>query len=483
MGLAMFQTFRQQPRPFYLIFMLELWERFGFYTTQGLLTLYFIRACHMSTEQAYYTFGAFSAIVYGLVALGGLIGDKILGTKRTLHLGLLFLSLGYLLLAICDHIYVSLAIIGLGNGLFKANPGNLLSRCYASDDSKLHDAFTWYYMAVNMGALAALLMGPTISAYFGYRYAYLASFIGLCLGIVQYHRQKYVFQHLIHQKDKQPISLTTWLALGLFFNLIILGASHLLTHPEFGKQILLMIIACCMIGYGVLMYREPQRIRRKMIVALILMIEAITFFTLYQQMPTSLTLFAVEHIRPHFLGITIDPQSFRALNAFWIILLSPWVIQLSAFLKHHHHALTTPHKFALGMFFSALSFLILYFTRFTADTHAMVSPFWAVVSYALNSLGELFVSALGIAMITELVPEHIRGFVIGMWFLTSSIAGFTGAFVASLTIVDTSAHAINPMSSLVLYANTFGSIGLVTLGISICLWLSAPFLSRYSHKK
>src|SRR3990167_4682697 len=175
----MLVLFREQPRAFYMIFMLEIWERFGFYTTQGLLTLYFIRGLGMTDVNAYYTFGAFSALLYGMVAVGGFIGDHLFGTKRTLVLGLIVLAMGYLALALLQstHIYSALALIAIGNGLFKANPSNLLSRCYDKNDPRLHGGFTLYYMAINLGAIIALIMGPTLSSHFGYSYAYFAGFI------------------------------------------------------------------------------------------------------------------------------------------------------------------------------------------------------------------------------------------------------------------------------------------------------------------
>ena len=98
--------FREQPDAFRMIFLLELWERFGFYTVQGVLTLYFIRYLGYSDTDSYYTFGAYSALVYGLVVIGGYLGDKVLGTKRTIVLGLITLSAGYFSLAITDKQHV-----------------------------------------------------------------------------------------------------------------------------------------------------------------------------------------------------------------------------------------------------------------------------------------------------------------------------------------------------------------------------------------
>ncbi|WP_428411925.1 oligopeptide:H+ symporter, partial [Legionella sp.] len=166
----MLNLLREQPRAFHMIFLLELWERFGFYTVQGILTLYFIRYLGYSDLDSYYAFGAFSALVYGLIVIGGYLGDSILGIKRTIVLGLVVLSAGYFALAITDkeHVFLALGLVCVGNGLFKANPSNLLAKCYKPHDSRLHGGFTLYYMAINLGSMFALVIGPVIASRYGY---------------------------------------------------------------------------------------------------------------------------------------------------------------------------------------------------------------------------------------------------------------------------------------------------------------------------
>ena len=136
----MMALLRQQPRPFFVIFMLEIWERFGFYTVQGLLVLYFVRSIGFSHQEAYVTFGTFCALIYGMVPLGGYLGDKLLGTKRTIVAGLFVLMTGYALLALQDEhlLYISLAFICVGAALFKSNPSVLLAQCYAKKTNELH---------------------------------------------------------------------------------------------------------------------------------------------------------------------------------------------------------------------------------------------------------------------------------------------------------------------------------------------------------
>ncbi len=119
----------QQPRPFFMIFFVELWERFGYYGVQGILAVFFVKQLGFSQEQAFITFGAFAALVYGLISIGGYVGDHLLGTKRTLVLGAIVLAIGYFMTGMSllkpQLIFIALGTIAVGNGLFKANPASL----------------------------------------------------------------------------------------------------------------------------------------------------------------------------------------------------------------------------------------------------------------------------------------------------------------------------------------------------------------------
>lgn len=474
--------FHEQPRAFGMIFMLEIWERFGFYTVQGILTLYFIRFLGFDDSQAYFTFGAFSALVYGMVAVGGYLGDKILGTKRTIVLGLITLATGYLSLAITDkeHVFLALGLICVGNGLFKANPSNLLAKCYPENDPRLYSAFTLYYMAINLGSTFSLFLGPYLSTRYGYPYAFFVSFIGILLGLSNYMFQRKHIRDIHTPADDNVIRLWLWLAVLFGIVIVTIIASFLLQHVMLARKLVWLITAVVVFIYFMYMRREKKKAVIRMIVALVLMLEAILFFTLYQQMPTSLNLFAVNNVVPILFGISFDPQSLQALNPIWIITMSPVLAMFYNKLHKRGILFPVPYKFAAGMLCCGVSFSLLYFSRFMHDDGGMVSSWWLVASYFFQSTGELMVSALGVAMVAELVPVHITGFVMGMWFLTSSVAGFIGASVASYTALPK--HVSPGLESLVIYTDVFIWIGMIALAIGGLMWFSAAKLSHYIKK-
>jgi POT family proton-dependent oligopeptide transporter len=150
----------KQPKAFYLIFSIELWERFGYYGLQGIMAVYLVKQLGMSEADSITLFSSFSALVYGLVAIGGWLGDKVLGTKRVIMLGLSsWLSATPWWRSGHDAaiVYMGMATIAVGNGLFKANPSSLLSTCYEKDDPRLDGAFTMYYMSINIGSFFSML--------------------------------------------------------------------------------------------------------------------------------------------------------------------------------------------------------------------------------------------------------------------------------------------------------------------------------------
>lgn len=477
----MLALLRQQPRPFFMIFMLEIWERFGFYSVQGILVLYFMRHLGFSNYEAYQIFGAFSALIYSMVPLGGFLGDKVLGTKRTIVLGLLVLAGGYFCLAWANatQMFWALGLICIGNGLFKANPAALLARCYAQSGPVLHTGFTLYYMAINLGAIVALFVGPALSSRFGYSYAYSVSALGILFGLLNYWGQRKNIAHIKTEADQRAISLFCWLFVGLGIGILAAISAYLLQHMYLARALIYISVSLLVVIYLICLVRETSTVRRQMAVVLILMAEAVVFFTLYQQMPTSINLFAVHNVRATFWSMSIDPQSFQVLNPIWIIVMSPVLASFYTYLQRKQFNFPTPYKFALGMTCCGISFCVLFLSRFMHDAAGMISPGWLVLSYWFQSMGELLVSALGMAMVAELVPTRIIGFVMGMWYLTSALAGLTGASVASYTALPKWPEA--SLDSLISYTHVFGIIGLITLAIAIFLWLISPRLTRLMY--
>ena len=155
-----------------------------------IMAVYLVKQLGMSEADSITLFSSFSALVYGLVAIGGWLGDKVLGTKRVIMLGAIVLAIGYGLVAWSGHdaavVYMGMATIAVGNGLFKANPSSLLSTCYSKDDPRLDGAFTMYYMSINIGSFFSMLATPWLAAKFGWSVAFALSFVGMLITVVNF---------------------------------------------------------------------------------------------------------------------------------------------------------------------------------------------------------------------------------------------------------------------------------------------------------
>ena len=470
----------KQPKAFYLIFSIELWERFGFYGLQGIMAVYLVKQLGMSESDSITLFSSFSALVYGLVAIGGWLGDKVLGTKRVIMLGAIVLAIGYALVAWSGHsasiVYMGMATIAVGNGLFKANPSSLLSTCYAKDDPRLDGAFTMYYMSVNIGSFFSMLATPWLAAKYGWSVAFALSVVGMLITVVNFaFCQRWVKQYG-SKPDFEPLRVGSLLATLAGVVVLIAAATWLLHNQGVARLVLALVALVIVIIFAKETFSMQGAARRKMIVAFILMLQAILFFILYSQMPTSLNFFAIRNVEHSILGIAFEPEQYQALNPFWIIIGSPI---LAAIYNKMGDNLPMPFKFAIGMVLCSAAFLILPLGAKFASDAGIVSVNWLIASYAFQSIGELMISGLGLAMVAQLVPQRLMGFIMGSWFLTTAGANLIAGYVANMMAIPE--NVTDPLLSLDVYGRVFLQIGMVTAVIAVLMLLTASKLNRMTQ--
>ncbi|ERK10247.1 MAG: dipeptide/tripeptide permease DtpA [Pantoea sp.] len=470
----------KQPKAFYLIFSIELWERFGYYGLQAIMAVYLVKQLGMSEADSITLFTSFSALVYGLVAIGGWLGDKVLGTKRVIVLGVMVLALGYAFVAFSGHdttmVYVGMATIAVGSGLFKANPSSLLSTCYEKDDPRIDGAFTMFYMSINIGSLFSMMLTPWLAAKYGWGAAFSLSVVGLVITLLNFLFCQRLVKGYGSKPDFAPLQINKLLMTLVGVVALIALATWLLHHQSIARMALGVIAIGIVMVFAKEAFALQGAARRKMIVAFLLMVEAIVFFVLYMQMPTSLNFFAIRNVEHAILGITFEPEQFQALNPFWIMLASPI---LAAVYNKMGDKLPMPHKFAIGMVLCSGAFLVLPFGAKFANEAGIVSVNWLILSYALQSVGELMISGLGLAMVAQLVPQRLMGFIMGSWFLTTAGAAMIAGKVANLMAVPS--DVTDPHTSLAVYSHVFQQIGIATGVIAILMLITAPLLNRMTQ--
>ena len=464
--------------PFWIVWGIEFWERFGFYGFQAIIALYFTKKLGMSEKETVYLMGSFFAFTYGFCWVGGLIGDKILGIKRTIIVGTVILGLSYLsfMFANSKTIYYTFAGIIIGNAIFKANPSSLISKMFKKGDGKLDSAMTLYYLAINVGGLISMAITPIISETWGYTEAFILCGVGLMIGLFGF----ILFYKKMDGLDSDAGSNSlnkTYIFYAIASTIVAFFIiANLLPNTTLCVGLTVAVVSLATIYFIYIALSLESYERNRMLVALVLIIEAIVFFALYFQMPTTLTFFAEHNVELNIFSWHVPAAEYQFLNPFWILLLSPFLAMLYKRTKFTHAT-----KFCIGMVLMFVSFLTLYCTKYFAVDY-VVSGNWLILSYASSSLGELLISALGLAMVAELCPAFISGFVMGFFFISTMTASYVSSFIGSFIALSSSDAIITKQQSLETYTNVFGYIAIGTLLASLIMILIAPTLNKYINK-
>ena len=475
-----------QTRSFSTIFLIELWERFGYYGMAALLVLFMVQKLGFDDARANLTWGAFAALVYAAPAIGGWLGDKVLGTRRTLVIGTAVLALGYALMAVPSDdtrlLYCALGTVVVGNGLFKANSANMVRRIYEGDDARLDAAFTWYYMAVNVGSTLSQLLTPWIAVRYGWHSAFAVCSVGLLLGLVNYALLRHTLAGVGSAPDELPVQWRKlWAVLAVGAALVFVVA-FVLQHREIAVALVYLAGAVVLGIFGWLIARGHRAERAGLVAALILTAQVILYFIFYQQMTTSLTLFALRNVdwNQGLFGahlFTWIPAQYQVLNPLWIFLLSPLLALAYTRMNRRGGDLPIAGKFALGFVMVAAGFFLFGLSGSTAVA-GKVSSWYMIWGYGFCSLGELLVSGLGLAMMARYVPARMGGFMMGAYYVAVGISQYLGSVVANFASVPEG--VVDPLQTLPIYTSLFNRLGMVACGGVLLALVLMPLLRRLS---
>ena len=483
-----------QTRSFSTVFLIEMWERFGFYGMQVLMVTYMIRKLGFDDIRSNLVWGATAALIYATPAIGGWIGDKLIGTRRSMLIGAAVLGVGYALLWLPTNdpyfLYAALGVIIVGNGMFKPNAGNLVRKIYEGDDTRIDSAFTIYYMAVNIGSMVSMTLTPWIRDYVGERYGDSAGWhtafgvcgIGLAVGLANYALMRRALAHIGSPPDERPVS-ARHLAGLLAGALAVVGGSVLVLQSLLVARICVYVAGAAVLAIFLHLIRTSHRDERAgLIAALLLTLQVIFFFIFYQQMSTSLNLFAQHNVELDFrlFGqhlFTWIPEQFQNLNAIWIVVLSPVLVFIYNSLGRRGRDPSIAGKFALGFAAVALGFFM-YGLGADSAVEGRVSAWIMIAGYGLYSLGELLVSGLGLAMIARYVPQRMGGFMMGAYFVAVGLSQYLGSLVANIAHIPSDLN--DPVRSLAIYTALFNKLGYAGVACTLGALAMLPLLRRLS---
>ncbi len=468
------------PKVFYAVLLIEFWERFAFYGLQAVAVIYFIKNFNIAESQAGILFSSFSALVYALLTIGGLLGDKILGIRRTYVFGIIFLLVGYTLISFAhtvNTLYFAMGVVVIGNVLFKTNASNYVSRCFESNDPRIDSAFTYFYMSINVGSFASMVLVPIIMQVFGSSVALgmcaFGMLVALLLYVIFYQRFKLADNNTGRNGKNMLLKIFLIVIAALVLSYI---CSLLLNNLEYSKIALYIISIIVVLIYFYIAINLNKNEAKGMYVALVLLIQSVVFWILYIQTATSMTLFALHNVRLNILSYTLPAGITQSFNGFFIIVLSPILANWYIYQHKKGRPITIPVKFVSGIFITSLCFITLAVAgTFFADNNAQISIIFLVLAYLIYSLGELLVSAIGLSMVSQLLPKRLGGFAQGVWFLCSAIGIKIGGQLSGSLMIDSNADNLTILHA---YVKLFYKLGLFACVLALIFTFMLKPLSR-----
>jgi len=469
----------RQPAALYVLFLTEMWERFGFYTMFSLFVLYATQDIGLDDADAALLYGTFASFAYMTTLPGGFLADRLLGFRRAIILGASVMCLGYvsLFFATPKTVTISLGVLVIGNGLFKPNVGSLLGTFYGENDPRREAGFTIFYLGINSGAFAATLVAGWIGQTFGYDIAFGIAGIGKAISLITFVLGRRWLANKGLPPDPEALHRSR---LGLPPTLLLLigmvGASliatFLMRHATMAGE-LLAGVAAVAFGYFILqIWHDSHDNRRRGIALLALTLVSIIFWTVYNQVGTSFLLFTDRLVDRTVAGITVPPSDFLSLNPLFILLMGGPFAALWVWLGRRGRNPSIPLKFVLGHLLLAGAFLVLV-GALSAGTGDVPWP-WLVLFFVLYTAAEMVLSPVGLAMTTALAPERLRGFAMGLWLLATALAYYLAGLAAGIAAVPKGASdaAMRPI-----YSSAFLDYGLLALGGGLVFLALVPWVA------
>ncbi len=478
------------PKGLYVLFLAEMWERFCYYGMRVLLTLYLIKVLMKGDNEAFAIYGAYTALVYAAPVLGGKIADKILGYRIAVILGGVLMALGeFMILGGTDAwLFLGMGAIIVGNGYFKANISSIVGKLYRDGDPRRDSGFTIFYIGINVGALLATTVCAEVGDKFGYHYGFALAGFGMLLGLLIFVLGQNRFRHVAEPPNPEALKAKYF---GPFNQLWTVILASLLAIPLLYVLIVynavvgyLLIAVGLYVIYGLLSrgFKEGKVLRDRMIVFIILMFFNITFWACFEQAGTSLTLFAERNVDRQIGNFEMGAPTTQFFNPLFIILFGSVFSVMWIYLNRIKKNPSIPAKFGLGILQLGLGYLVIQLGYQFVSPEYLV-PLWTlVILYLLHTTGELFLSPIGLSMVTKLVPKDMTGTAMGAWFLSFSASNFLAGVLAKFTGAEVEEGAVaDPSASLAQYLDVYTSMGLITVGIGIFLVLISKPLNKMMH--
>lgn len=431
----------KHPKGLYLLFTVEMWERFNYYGMRAILALFMTSSViGFGKSVSSQVYGWFTALVYLTPLIGGFLADKYIGKRHSIVIGALIMILGQFALASYEIIppvvslIVGLTLIIIGNGFFKPNISSIVGELYAPNDERRDRAFTIFYMGINLGAFIA----PFVCGYLGqaiaWKYGFMAAGGGMILGLICY----LVFQkRFLGDIGLKPVGK------------MVDSDKNAPSNAPLTKQ-------------------EKDKIKAIFTFTFF----AVFFFAFFEQAGTSLTFFADEATRLPVINLfglasfQIRSSFFQAINPVFILLLAPMFSTMWRKLGKKEPSI--PVKFGWGLLLQGIAFAIVAVGASVYLKTGPVSMLWLVMLYFFCTTGELCLSPIGLSMVTKLAPAKYMSMLMGVWLMSSFFGNLLAGQLASL-------YETWPLTSL------FSLPAALSIVFALFMWILSKKVKTWMH--
>ncbi len=496
------------PAGLFVLFFTEMWERFSYYGMRALLTLFLVSSIasggwEWTRSDALQLYGWYTGLVYLTPIIGGIIADKLTGYRKAILVGALIMTLGHASMALegfsTSFFFLGLALMIIGNGLFKPNISSMVGQIYPDNSAKKDAGYTIFYMGINAGAFLGMLLCGYIGEKVGWHYGFGLAGVFMFFGMLQFYFAKNYFgiigespseseKHEITsevEEEKIPANVQRdrLIVIGV---LILFSTFFWLAFEQAGGSMSIFAVDYTqrvLDGNAAITFKwvdAALTLFPLVIVTWVLLGLASKLFSKY---PLTIICTFISMVIIWVLGLWKIQREFTALEtevaASWFqILNSFFIITLATVFSKIWEKVWNPSgpiKFAVGLLLLGVGFAVLAYGCKDIPQGAQkasVSMVWLILAYFFHTTGELCLSPVGLSYVSKLSPKKLLGLIFGLWFASSAIANFAGSMLGS---------AIDYISSTYSMAHFFGIFAVIPVVVALILILISPKLKKMMH--
>ena len=441
-----------------VLFLTEMWERFSYYGMRSLLVLYMVnhlflrpdvgqRVLGFNTvkgvlETAFgpltaqplssQIYGLYTAFVYLTPFFGGMLADRVLGQRKAVVLGAVLMAIGHFLMAV-EHLFLpALVFLILGNGAFKPNISTQVGRLYAPGDPRRDGAFTIFYMGINLGATFSPLVCGTLGQKVGWDWGFGAAGVGMVIGLLLYlWGRRYL--GIEEQSDDRPALTPARATIGIsgyiVGMLVIIAAFMSVFVMPAGLRIgLAVVVAGALVTW---LARLPSDERPRVITLFVLCALNVIFWAVYEQQGNTLQLWADRNTNWNLMGWMVPSTWYQSFNAIMIFVFAPLLSMFWLWQAKRNQEPSSVVKMAFGCFLLGISFLVMIAASHGMPLDAKRSVMWLVGSTFVITIGELYLSPIGLSFVVKIAPVRMVSMLMGVWFLANFAGNYLSGYVGT----------------------------------------------------